>query len=69
MYEFASEDMMIIDNLATHKVGSVREAIEAKDTILFYLRSYSTDLNIPEMAFHKLESLLRKYAERTVSAL
>ncbi|MGP4123645.1 MAG: transposase [Sodalis sp. (in: enterobacteria)] len=37
--------------MATHKINSAREAIETKDTILFYLPPYSPDLNPIEIAF------------------
>jgi transposase len=62
-------DSVIMDNLASHKVAGVREAIEARGASLIYLPPYSPDLNPIEQAFAKLKALLRKIAARTVSAL
>ena len=62
-------DWVIMDNLATHKVAGVREAIEAVGAPLRYLPPYSPDLNPIENAFSKLKALLRKAAERTVAGL
>lgn len=65
----AHGDIVIMDNLASHKVAGVREAIEARGASLFYLPPYSPDLNPIEQAFAKLKALLRKAAPRTVEAL
>jgi transposase len=62
-------DIVILDNLASHKVAGVREAIEARGASLTYLPPYSPDLNPIEQAFAKLKALLRKIAARTVSTL
>ena len=62
-------DIVIADNLASHKVKGVREAIEACGASLRYLPPYSPDLNPIEKLFSKLKSLLRKAALRTVAAL
>jgi transposase len=62
-------DIVIMDNLASHKVKGVREAIEAAGASLIYLPPYSPDLNPIEQAFAKLKALLRKAAERSVPAL
>ena len=62
-------DIVILDNLASHKVAGVREAIEARGASLVYLPPYSPDLNPIEQAFAKLKALLRKIAARTISAL
>lgn len=62
-------DIVILDNLGSHKVAGVREAVEACGASLVYLPPYSPDLNPIEKAFAKLKSLLRKIAARTVSAL
>jgi transposase len=62
-------DIVVMDNLATHKVAGVREAIEAQGAELLYLPPYSPDLNPIEQAFAKLKALLRKAAERTIDAL
>jgi transposase len=62
-------DIVIADNLPSHKVQGVREAIEAKGATLRYLPPYSPDLNPIEMLFSKLKALLKKAAHRTVDAL
>ena len=58
-----------MDNLSTHKVAGVKEAIEAVDGTVLYLPAYSPDLNPIEQVFSKLKALLRKAAERTVPGL
>ena len=58
-----------MDNLASHKVAGVREAIEAAGAELRYLPPYSPDFNPIEQFFAKLKALLRKAAARTVEAL
>jgi transposase len=62
-------DIVFMDNLATHKVAGVTEAIEAADAMAIYLPAYSPDLNPIEQVFSKLKALLRKAAERTVPRL
>lgn len=62
-------DIVVMDNLAAHKVDGVREAIEAAGATLRYLPPYSPDLNPIEQVFAKLKALLRKAAERSVEAL
>jgi transposase len=62
-------DIVILDNLSSHKVVGVREAIEARGARLVYLPPYSPDLNPIEQAFAKLKALLRKIAARTIAAL
>jgi transposase len=52
-------DIVILDNLRSHKVAGVREAIEAQGAALVYLPPYSPDLNPIEQAFAKLKALLR----------
>jgi len=64
-----SGDIVIMDNLSSHKVAGVREAIEAAGAHLVYLPPYSPDFNPIEQVFSKLKALLRKYGERTVDAL
>jgi transposase len=61
--------IVVMDNLSSHKVDGVREAIEAAGARLEYLPPYSPDLNPIENAFAKLKALLRKYGERSVKAL
>jgi transposase len=60
---------VILDNLGSHKVAGVREAIKARGATLVYLPPYSPDLNSIEQAFAKLKALLRKIAARTVCRL
>jgi len=62
-------DVVIMDNLSSHKVGGVREAIESTAAELRFLPPYSPDLNPIELAFAKLKKLLRDGAERTVDKL
>jgi transposase len=62
-------DIVILDNLSSHKVVGVRQAIEATGATLVYLPPYSPDLNPIEHAFAKLKALLRKLAARTVASL
>jgi transposase len=62
-------DIVIMDNLAAHKVAGVREAIEAQGAELRYLPPYSPDLNPIEQAFAKLKALVRAEAPRSVDAL
>jgi transposase len=62
-------DVVVMDNLAAHKVVGVREAIAAVDATILYLPPYSPDLNPIEQMFAKLKALLRKAAARTRHAL
>jgi transposase len=59
------EDLVILDNLATHKVVGVREAIEAAGAKLRYLPPYSPDFNPIENMWSKIKQLLRSLAPRT----
>jgi len=65
----APDDVVIMDNLGSHKVAGVREAIEARKATLLYLPPYSPDLNPIEQLFAKLKTLLRRAAKRTVESL
>ena len=62
-------DIVVMDNLGSHKVVGVREAIEARGATLLYLPPYSPDLNPIEQAFAKLKEILRSVAARTVDDL
>jgi transposase len=62
-------DIVILDNLSSHKVEGVCEAIKAAGAELRYLPPYSPDLNPIEQMFAKLKALLRKVAARSVEAL
>ncbi len=57
-------DIVVMDNLGSHKGPKVRAAIEAVGAKLLYLPPYSPDFNPIENAFSKLKALLRKAAER-----
>lgn len=62
-------DVVVMDNLSSHKVQGVKEAIEAAGATILFLPPYSPDLNPIEQVFSKLKTLLRKTAARTVDAL
>jgi transposase len=62
-------DVVVMDNLSSHKRARVRQAIEGAGGALRYLPPYSPDLNPIEHAFAKLKALLRKAQERTVEGL
>ena len=67
--ELQPGDIVVMDNLSSHKGPSVRALIEAAGASLLYLPPYSPDFNPIENAFAKLKALLRKAAERTVDGL
>jgi len=67
--ELMPGDIVVMDNLGSHKGAVVRAAIEAAGARLLFLPPYSPDFNPIEMAFSKLKALLRKAAERTVEGL
>ena len=67
--ELRPGDVVVMDNLSSHKGPRVHEMIEAAGASLRYLPPYSPDFNPIENAFAKLKALLRKAAERTVAAL
>lgn len=62
-------DIVVMDNLSSHKSVAVRDLIEAAGARVLFLPPYSPDFNPIEKAFAKLKALLRKEAERTVSGL
>ncbi|WP_281023717.1 IS630 family transposase [Minwuia sp. IMCC3009] len=62
-------DVVVMDNLPSHKVNGIRQAIEAAGARLLFLPPYSPDFNPIEMAFSKLKALLRKAAARTIDEL
>lgn len=62
-------DLVILDNLATHKVAGIREAIEQTGARLLYLPAYSPDLNPIENLWSKLKQALRSLAPRTFPEL
>jgi transposase len=59
-------DIVIIDNLGSHKSKAVRQLIRSVGAKLFFLPPYSPDLNPIEQVFAKLKTLLRKAGRRTV---
>ncbi len=61
-------DVVVMDNLGSHKGKAVRRAIRQAGAHLLFLPPYSPDLNPIEQVFAKLKTLLRKAAERTVEA-
>lgn len=67
--ELRPGDMVVMDNLSSHKGPRVRQMIEATGADLRYLPPYSPDFNPIENAFAKLKTLLRKAAERTIGGL
>lgn len=62
-------DIVVMDNLASHKVAGIKEAIEVQGATLRYLPPYSPDFNPIEQAIAKLKSHLRKEAARTFETL
>jgi transposase len=67
--ELRRGDIVIMDNLSSHKRTSVREQIEAAGATLLFLPPYSPDFNPIEKAFARLKAMLRKAGERTVTGL
>jgi transposase len=66
---FRPGDIVIMDNLGSHKGKAVRQLIRAAGAKLFFLPKYSPDLNPIEQIFAKLKHLLRKAAPRSVEAI
>ena len=62
-------DIVIMDNLGSHKGKAVRSLIRSAGAKLFFLPKYSPDLNPIEQVFAKLKHLLRKAAKRTREAI
>jgi transposase len=58
-------DIVVADNLGSHKVSGVREAIEGRGASLLFLPPYSPDLNPIEQVFAKLKTLIRRAEPRT----
>ena len=67
--ELLPDDIVIMDNLSSHKAPAARDAIEAASARLLFLPPYSPDFNPIEQAFSKLKAHLRKAAERTIHGL
>ena len=62
-------DIVVMDNLGSHKGKAVRRAIRAAGARLFFLPKYSPDLNPIEQLFAKFKHWLRKAAKRTVDTV
>ena len=62
-------DIVVMDNLGSHKSASIRRLIRAAGARLFYLPPYSPDLNPIEQVFAKIKTLLRKADERTIDGV
>jgi transposase len=67
--ELHEGDIVILDNLSSHKAPAIRHAIRAAGARLIFLPAYSPDLNPIEQVFAKLKHLLRKAAERSKDAV
>jgi putative transposase len=59
-------DIVVMDNLGSHKADAIRQSIKGADARLIYLPPYSPDLNPIEQAFSKLKHWLRKAKERSI---
>ena len=62
-------DVVVMDNLSSHKVDGVRQRIEQRQAELLYLPPYSPDLNPIEKAWSKLKQILRRLKARTAETL
>jgi transposase len=62
-------DIVVMDNLSSHKTAGVREAVEAVDASLLYLPPYSPDFNPIEAMWSKVKQSLRSAAARNSHAL
>ena len=65
----APGDIVVLDNLGSHRSDKIRQAIEAAGATLLYLPKYSPDLNPIENAFAKLKAALRRAKARSTEAL
>ena len=65
----AKGDIVVMDNLSSHKGPKVEQLIKAVGAELRYLPPYSPDMNPIEKVYSKLKAFLRKIAERTVAGL
>ncbi len=67
--ELGKGDIVVCDNLASHKMKGIKELIESVEAQIRYLPPYSPDLNPIEMAFSKLKSFIKKKEARTFETL
>ena len=65
----APGEIVVMDNLSSHKVAGVRQSIEAANASLLYLPPYSPDYNPIENAFSKIKQLMRSAGHRAITAL
>lgn len=64
-----SGDILVLDNLATHKVGGVAKALSTREAQVLYLPPYSPDFNPIEQVLSKIKNELRRRELRTITAL
>ena len=64
-----SGDILVLDNLPTHKIRGVVETLQARDAQVLYLPPYSPDFNPIEQVFSKIKNELRRRELRTIPAL
>ena len=62
-------DIVVLDNLGSHKGKAVRQIVRKAGARLFFLPPYSPDLNPIEQLFSKIKPIMRNVVERTVKAL
>ena len=67
--ELAQGDVVVMDNLSSHKGPKIRAMIETAGATMLYLPPYSPDFNPIENAFAKLKAFLRKTAARSINTL
>jgi len=67
--ELGCGDIVIMDNLSSHKRSAVRERIEAAGATVRFLPPYTPGFNPIEKAFSRLKAMLRKAGERIISGL
>ena len=69
LHELRAGDVVVLDNLSSHKSEKAKKLIESRGAELVFLPPYSPDLNPIEMVFSKVKQLLRSLACRTREAL
>lgn len=67
--QLRSGDILVMDNLATHKVAGIVAAVEARDARVLYLPPYSPDFNPIEQVFSKIKNEIRRREPRTIDEL
>lgn len=67
--QLRSGDILVLDNLATHKTAGVSAAVAARDAVVLYLPPYSPDFNPIEQVFAKVKNELRRREHRTIQEL